>query len=105
MHLRPKGQGLSRTPALFIPTGLLAALGICGSPVSKNTLLLGDSVNRGRRTLLGHLRYPDVTMPIAQARLQYIRSRTTKTAKIMTRAASNRSISLKRALLEGPVSR
>ena len=62
-------------------------------------------MNRGRRTLLGHLRYPDVTMPIAQARLQYIRSRTTKTAKIMTRAASNRSISLKRALFEGPVSR
>ena len=55
--------------------------------------------------LLGHLRHPDVAKPIAPARLQYIRSRTTKTSKIMTRTASNRSISLKPTLFEEPVSR
>jgi hypothetical protein len=41
----------------------------------------------------------------APARLQYIRSRTTKTSKIMTRAISTRSIRLKRTLFEGLVSR
>ena len=51
------------------------------------------------------MQHPDVAMPVASTRLQYIRSRTTKTSKIMTRAISTRSINPKRILFEGLVSR
>jgi hypothetical protein len=94
IHRTPE-RAHSRKPALIHPHTYKV-------PGRRQAGLISELPRRG---LLGHLQHPDVTRPIAPARLQYIRSRTTKTSKIMTRAVSNRSISLKPTLLEGPGSR